>query len=304
MAKINRNSVFDAEKCISCLLDSHASNRKNIVLFLSEQIKFANKIDPINWNLNLALDGSFLRFNVGQEYCIELYEHQVLVLCLKQKLPIEIQQGHNDFFFRGYKQGLGEINNESFNKTPQILAKVPNSIGIVFKRNIEKWIPYISNSNSCFIEYAVSKTKILPQMINAHSVGAIEFLSRVIGEKTPNPIFAYNSVIENEKIMQGKLKHISNKKLSELAQSYDPIPLKIETRTSMFLRNPYVAEQAKRLAEGRCQDCGNPAPFVNKSTNELFLEVHHIIPLSQGGKDILKNVVALCPNCHRKRHYG
>jgi 5-methylcytosine-specific restriction protein A len=37
---------------------------------------------------------------------------------------------------------------------------------------------------------------------------------------------------------------------------------------------------------------------------EPFLEVHHIIPLSEGGTDDLKNTAALCPNCHRAVHYA
>lgn len=31
-----------------------------------------------------------------------------------------------------------------------------------------------------------------------------------------------------------------------------------------------------------------------------FLEVHHIHYLSNGGNDTIDNVIALCPNCHRK----
>lgn len=303
MAKLNRNSFIDAKKYISHLLSFHAQN-SNIILFLAKQIKFANNIAPNNWNLNLALDGKFLRLNIGQEYCIQIYEYEILVLCLKQTLPRELQQKHSDFFFRGYRKGFGFINTLDFNETPQILVKVPNSIGVVFKNNFDKWIPYISSSNSDFILYAASKTKILPQMIMAHSVGAIEFLSYILNEKIPNPLFVYNSIIDNQKRMLEELKYISNEKLSKLAKQYDSTPRKIEINTNVFLRNPYIIEQAKRLAGGRCQDCGNPAPFINKNTNDPFLEVHHIVPLSEGGKDILENVVALCPNCHRKRHYG
>lgn len=29
-----------------------------------------------------------------------------------------------------------------------------------------------------------------------------------------------------------------------------------------------------------------------------------IEPLSEGGRDCLESVVALCPNCHRQVHYG
>ncbi|HDY7447493.1 TPA: HNH endonuclease [Vibrio vulnificus] len=46
------------------------------------------------------------------------------------------------------------------------------------------------------------------------------------------------------------------------------------------------------------------APFIKRSNGEPYLEVHHIIPLSQGGLDSLENVISLCPNCHRKIHFG
>ena len=35
-------------------------------------------------------------------------------------------------------------------------------------------------------------------------------------------------------------------------------------------------------------------------TGQSYLESHHIKPRAQGGHDSLDNVVALCPNCHRK----
>ena len=33
-----------------------------------------------------------------------------------------------------------------------------------------------------------------------------------------------------------------------------------------------------------------------------YLEAHHIIWLAKGGADEIENVVALCPNCHKKMH--
>jgi 5-methylcytosine-specific restriction enzyme A len=62
-----------------------------------------------------------------------------------------------------------------------------------------------------------------------------------------------------------------------------------------------VAEYAKRNANGLCQLCGLPAPFTGHD-GQPYLEVHHIVPLAEGGKDEIGNVVALCPNCHRKMH--
>ena len=36
----------------------------------------------------------------------------------------------------------------------------------------------------------------------------------------------------------------------------------------------------------------------------VFLETHHVVPLSEKGPDVEWNVVALCPNDHRRAHYG
>lgn len=71
--------------------------------------------------------------------------------------------------------------------------------------------------------------------------------------------------------------------------------------TTAYVRNQYVSEFAKRRANGNCQLCGKPAPFVNHD-GIPFLEAHHIIPLSEGGADSIDNIAALCPNCHRKMH--
>ena len=74
-----------------------------------------------------------------------------------------------------------------------------------------------------------------------------------------------------------------------------------EVKTKQYQRNEYVAEEARRRANGICQLCEQTAPF--KSKNGMpYLEVHHVIWLANGGEDSLDNTVALCPNCHRKMH--
>ena len=71
--------------------------------------------------------------------------------------------------------------------------------------------------------------------------------------------------------------------------------------SSIYERDAFVAEYTKRRAAGTCQLCKNPAPFLD-SVGKPYLENHHIIWLSKGGKDSIDNTVALCPNCHRKMH--
>lgn len=76
---------------------------------------------------------------------------------------------------------------------------------------------------------------------------------------------------------------------------------KKEVTTVQVTRDPYIAELAKRRANGICQLCLQQAPF-NKLNGDPYLESHHIKWLANGGEDSIKNTVALCPNCHRKMH--
>lgn len=83
-------------------------------------------------------------------------------------------------------------------------------------------------------------------------------------------------------------------------------PEKREVKTSSFNRNPDVVAQVLIRADGECEnrECEKPVPFRRISDGTTYLEVHHIIMLSVGGKDRVENAVALCPNCHREAHYG
>ncbi|MGE0698137.1 MAG: HNH endonuclease [Hyphomicrobiaceae bacterium] len=71
-----------------------------------------------------------------------------------------------------------------------------------------------------------------------------------------------------------------------------------------FARNPDVVTMRLHIAQGRCEGCNSLAPFKRRDTGAPYLEVHHIIPLAGGGDDTVENTTALCPNCHRKAHYG
>jgi 5-methylcytosine-specific restriction endonuclease McrA len=75
-------------------------------------------------------------------------------------------------------------------------------------------------------------------------------------------------------------------------------------KTAQFVRNPDVVAEVLERAEGRCESCKKPAPFLRKSDGRPFLEVHHKIMLAAGGDDTVANAIAACPNCHRKLHFG
>ena len=81
-------------------------------------------------------------------------------------------------------------------------------------------------------------------------------------------------------------------------------PEQFVVETTAYRRNPDVVAEVLSRANGKCEGCGNNAPFIRKSDNTPYLEVHHTIPLSKGGSDTVENAIALCPNCHRRKHFG
>lgn len=83
-----------------------------------------------------------------------------------------------------------------------------------------------------------------------------------------------------------------------------PHPRAYLSQMLVFQRDRKVVEATLKRALGVCERCRLPAPFVRRSDGEPFLEVHHTIPLSEGGMDRIENTEALCPNCHREAHFG
>lgn len=76
------------------------------------------------------------------------------------------------------------------------------------------------------------------------------------------------------------------------------------TSVIYYYRNRFVAAQALARAAGKCEACHQSAPFTRASNGNPYLEIHHKQRLADDGDDTLANVLALCPNCHRKAHYG
>lgn len=84
--------------------------------------------------------------------------------------------------------------------------------------------------------------------------------------------------------------------------SHRPASRVLSART--YERDPLVIAIAKKRAGHNCEvsDCNHPifetAPGLN------YTEVHHIIPLADGGEDTIENVACLCAAHHREVHLG
>lgn len=68
-----------------------------------------------------------------------------------------------------------------------------------------------------------------------------------------------------------------------------------------FKRNQKIVKKLKKLYNNKCQIC----EFTFKKDNgENYSETHHLIPLTNKGADDIKNLIVVCPNCHKKLNYA
>jgi predicted restriction endonuclease len=64
-----------------------------------------------------------------------------------------------------------------------------------------------------------------------------------------------------------------------------------------------IVDELKEKYGNRCQVQGCGFTF-RKKNGDFYSEGHHLIPLSEGGKQEASNVVILCPNHHMMLHYA
>ncbi len=113
----------------------------------------------------------------------------------------------------------------------------------------------------------------------------------------------HEPVVENlEAAIQKSLKSSADDRRKRLAIAPRQ-PGQVVVLTRAFRRNPDVIAEVLLRADGTCEGCQRPAPF-QRADGTPYLEVHHRRRLADGGDDSVENAVALCPNCHRERHYG
>lgn len=118
------------------------------------------------------------------------------------------------------------------------------------------------------------------------------------------PIDAFDLGIEDSDDALKELNRIPMEELRRraLEESNEPRPPR-ESKQASHYRSSAVRAYVLRRADGICEGCGDPAPFVT-AVGRLYLEPHHIRRVSDGGPDHPEWVAGVCPNCHSRAHYS
>lgn len=264
---------------------------KNLKIYKNEFITFFDKI------INLAIYPNRAYFGTNNSTISVVIGHLYLGV----------------YIHSGDDKGIGMIVEKKFNEIKGIVCKPVKST--LAKTSPHKlfwlWISDISNLHKILEDTEIwqsfqKASKLVIETPQGKTTREREKKDKVVLTSLVTP----KETIQEEEYMQDLELKVSNaknvpkdKRVNRLKEAPE-IPEKIFINTTGFKRNPYIIIEALERADGICELCRKEAPFIKIKDGLPFLEVHHIKPLANGGKDTIENTVALCPNCHREAHHG
>ncbi len=88
-------------------------------------------------------------------------------------------------------------------------------------------------------------------------------------------------------------------RIAELNAASTQPPARIETIATRIERNGELARLLKELYQQTCQICGY---HKRTASGSAVIDVHHIERLADGGLDVSRHMLVVCPSCHRWLH--
>jgi hypothetical protein len=108
--------------------------------------------------------------------------------------------------------------------------------------------------------------------------------------------------IEAERLEKQDLTQLLTKYAARPNSGMRPPARPLQTRS--YDRDPLVIAIGRKRADYRCEIPSCKHPVFETADGMRYVEIHHIVPLAQGGADTIENVACLCPAHHREAHLG
>lgn len=130
-------------------------------------------------------------------------------------------------------------------------------------------------------------------LLNIANIGSTLFIWKSTSDQLPLNEFISSAAtrIDQNSVLR-KARGISGKPPRQNKEIFD------------FRRNGAVVAGAIVRSQSKCEMPQCERETFQRKDGTIYLEVHHILPLAEGGDDTMINAAALCPTCHRELHYG
>lgn len=110
--------------------------------------------------------------------------------------------------------------------------------------------------------------------------------------------------VDEDTVINSLARLKTKEELKKQAKKAPKKPNQIPSTRTEFERNAAVVAYVRKRAGDGCEMPGCDTTLFRKADGTVYIEVHHVDPLSEGGDDSVENAAGLCPNCHRAQHYA
>jgi len=274
MTNIDATFRADSEKAKSVITDIFKglppAAMRSYLTFLYDSIKFLSSDYGDRWGISLFKKKILL--NVGRVGALALYKNELRIL-------VESEVAPSGTTFRRKKTYRTASGCRKINVSLSQLQTVLRT------RTLSK-----AHLGAMSI---AAKRKPVKGIREAHSSGVIEYLSEFVNKPVPGP--SYQTKASLTKTMLRKRKRF-------LAQEGKSKQFTLSKRE----RDPRVRANALAEFGALCKICGFDFAVTYGRFAMNCVEVHHIEGLAGAGKlgvtTSLKDVLVVCPNCHRALH--
>lgn len=275
--------------------------RKTALEIFAASIHKANSYGENKWGCRYEKDG--IRLLIGSVIILVLHKKVIWLSIDKQQLELSDAKTilENSQFWRWDQDDYPEY--PTINAINGYYSPLPESLPI--------WFSVLKRLHFASIERSAKKWFQLRQdSQTSHCHDFVEYLRFEVDKSLPKPNYESSPALNADefyKDIEIKVKESRQLNAEKRKKRLEKAPKKPEVIQLIqigFKRNQDVIAEALERANGFCESCKNSAPFLRDSDGTPYLEVHHQVPLAEGGEDTVDNAIALCPNCHRKAHFG
>lgn len=211
---------------------------------------------------------------------------------------IDLAQKDNPEIIKRKLNRMYDIIGFKFNYNPRLLQENSNQKNDQFRINLEYFIGTYGFFRPSLINYYKKVTDIIMTIEDEFIFKDLQYINKKLSTITKN--FEVNEFAIS-------IKGLSKKEKLLKAKEYRLEKFDFDSEEEILYSSNNTKEESKKIANYKCELDNEHITFTSKSTNNPYVEAHHLIPFSKRNKfdvniDILENLVSLCPNCHRKIH--
>jgi 5-methylcytosine-specific restriction protein A len=283
------------------LIESLRPTKANRIMDLVEQAG----IDVTKWSMNENGDAVKSTPAANPKYCYEWTfggDHEPNLFCIWHK---SLATSNGQIFFADNLRQLAlELVRKAENKDQKIRSRASSQAKRA--RNFDKALI------SCFQKSRPVRVAILEG--DPRSKDELGFDSSVVKFRLldSEPWFLHEYQLDTGafRLVRSLTPQVNPKLLIEESEadnfidqfSTPDFPDKRVSTGTTYVRSAEVRQTVLKRAAGICEYCGELG--FQTSAGTIYLETHHVIPLAENGPDIEWNIVAICPNDHRRAHHA